>query len=67
MNSLVTVPLHEHPEVLAAEFWRCRQGSKVTARTAGAARLTPASSSSYLSVTLLPRTSWTVPTVTSKV
>lgn len=66
MNSLVTVPLHEHPEVLAAVFWRCRQGSKVTARTAGAARLTPASYS-YLSVTLPPRTSWTVPAVTSKV
>lgn len=65
MISSLTIPLHEHPEVLAAVFCRCRQGNKVTAHTAGAAQLMPAFSF-YLSITVPPRTSWTVPTVKSE-
>lgn len=66
MNSLVTIPLHERPDVLAAVFWKCRQGSKVTEHTAGAAQLTPAFYS-YFSVTPPPHSSWRVPMVTSQV
>lgn len=66
MNSLVTIPLHEHPDVLAAVFWKCRQGSKVTEHTAGAAQLTPAFYS-YFSVTPPPHSSWRVPMETSQV
>lgn len=66
MISLVRVPLHERPEVLAAVFCRCRQGSKVTAHTEGAAQSTPAFSF-YLSITVPPRTSLTVPMVKSEV
>lgn len=62
MISLVTVPLHVRPEVLAAVFCRYRQGSKVTAHTAEAAQLMPAFSF-YLSLTVPPHTSWTVPIV----